>query len=207
MRKKTLNLLIHTLINMFNLFIHSLTQISICWPTERTAAPASSKHGSRVRVYEDVGLVVLQRALNKLKSHTSDMKSICSHRGEKRSQSECFIFEFLPLLLLLLLRLPPQRFFQVNFFLAPSWPGFFLSLTLGSGVNRPAGKKTQRERETDETWWKEEENIDSTLLFGWLTWIIFFWLSGGWSIFCLLTLSTFLLSCYTSTSTLAQGCN
>lgn len=32
----------------------------------------------------------------------------------------------------------PQRFFQVNFLLAPSWPGFFLSLTLGSGVSRPA---------------------------------------------------------------------
>lgn len=34
---------------------------------------------------------------------------------------------------------PPQRFFHVNFLRAPSCPGFFLSLTLGSGVSRPAG--------------------------------------------------------------------
>lgn len=31
-----------------------------------------------------------------------------------------------------------QRFFQVNFLRAPSWPGFFRSLIRGSGVSSPA---------------------------------------------------------------------
>lgn len=37
----------------------------------------------------------------------------------------------------------PQRFFQVNFLLAPSWPGFFLSLIMGSGVSSPAEREAE----------------------------------------------------------------
>lgn len=66
---------------------------------------------------------------------------------------------------------PLQRFFQVNLLLAPSWPGFFLSLTLGSGVSRPAGSKEERRRDRRRKPWDKVCQYSVLVLFIYISFI------------------------------------